>query len=163
MNSHDNNEPSAPSFSALAYLPEGADQRRPRTIVDTDRTWIVSALASGSSHIAAEGETTSMLGTAPPKPALAANVDAQSDRPHHLRHLDAGLHSPRPPRRSRLARHHEGRRLRLQAVCSGFVFAVATADKFLRSGSHKRALVIGANVLAPARLERPHHLRAVRR
>jgi 3-oxoacyl-[acyl-carrier-protein] synthase-3 len=31
----------------------------------------------------------------------------------------------------------------LQAVCSGFVFALATADKFLASGSHKRALVIG--------------------
>jgi 3-oxoacyl-[acyl-carrier-protein] synthase-3 len=33
-------------------------------------------------------------------------------------------------------------------VCSGFVFAVATADKFLRSGSHKRALVIGAETFS---------------
>ena len=36
----------------------------------------------------------------------------------------------------------------LQAVCSGFVFAVATADKFLRSGSHERALVIGAETFS---------------
>ncbi len=36
----------------------------------------------------------------------------------------------------------------LQAVCSGFVFAVATADKFLTSGSHKRALVIGAETFS---------------
>ena len=36
----------------------------------------------------------------------------------------------------------------LQAVCTGFVFAVATADKFLRSGSHKRALVIGAETFS---------------
>ena len=36
----------------------------------------------------------------------------------------------------------------LQAVCSGFVFAIATADKFLRSGSHKRALVIGAETFS---------------
>ena len=36
----------------------------------------------------------------------------------------------------------------LQAVCSGFVFAVATADKFLLSGSHKRALVIGAETFS---------------
>jgi 3-oxoacyl-[acyl-carrier-protein] synthase-3 len=36
----------------------------------------------------------------------------------------------------------------LQAVCSGFVFAVATADKFLVSGSHKRALVIGAETFS---------------
>jgi 3-oxoacyl-[acyl-carrier-protein] synthase III len=36
----------------------------------------------------------------------------------------------------------------LQAVCSGFVFALATADKFITSGSHKRALVIGADTLS---------------
>ena len=36
----------------------------------------------------------------------------------------------------------------LQAVCSGFVFAVVTAEKFLRSGSHKRALVIGAETFS---------------
>ncbi len=36
----------------------------------------------------------------------------------------------------------------LQAVCSGFVFALSTADKFLVSGSHKRALVIGADTLS---------------
>jgi 3-oxoacyl-[acyl-carrier-protein] synthase-3 len=36
----------------------------------------------------------------------------------------------------------------LQAVCSGFVFAVTTADKFLTSGSHKRALVIGAETFS---------------
>jgi 3-oxoacyl-[acyl-carrier-protein] synthase-3 len=36
----------------------------------------------------------------------------------------------------------------LQAVCAGFVFAVATAEKFLASGSHKRALVIGAETFS---------------
>lgn len=36
----------------------------------------------------------------------------------------------------------------VQAVCSGFVFALTVADKFLRSGSHKRALVIGAETLS---------------
>ncbi|WP_374547932.1 beta-ketoacyl-ACP synthase 3, partial [Rhodoblastus sp.] len=36
----------------------------------------------------------------------------------------------------------------LQAVCAGFVFAVTTADKFLTSGSHKRALVIGAETFS---------------
>jgi 3-oxoacyl-[acyl-carrier-protein] synthase-3 len=36
----------------------------------------------------------------------------------------------------------------LQAVCSGFVFALATADKFLTSGSHRRALVIGAETFS---------------
>ncbi len=36
----------------------------------------------------------------------------------------------------------------LQAVCSGFVFALATADKFLCSGSHRRALIIGAETFS---------------
>ena len=36
----------------------------------------------------------------------------------------------------------------LQAVCSGFVFALATAEKFLASGSHRRALVIGAETFS---------------
>jgi 3-oxoacyl-[acyl-carrier-protein] synthase-3 len=36
----------------------------------------------------------------------------------------------------------------LQAVCSGFVYALATADSFIRSGTHKRALVVGAEVFS---------------
>lgn len=36
----------------------------------------------------------------------------------------------------------------LQAVCSGFIYALAVADKFIRSGSHKRALVVGAEVFS---------------
>jgi len=36
----------------------------------------------------------------------------------------------------------------VQAVCSGFVYALATADAFIKSGTHKRALVIGAEVFS---------------
>src|SRR5205085_972252 len=36
----------------------------------------------------------------------------------------------------------------VQAVCSGFVYAVATADAFIKSGTHKKALVIGAEVFS---------------
>lgn len=36
----------------------------------------------------------------------------------------------------------------LQAVCSGFVYAMTVADKFIRSGSHKRVLIIGAETLS---------------
>lgn len=36
----------------------------------------------------------------------------------------------------------------LQAVCSGFIYALAVADKFIRSGSHRRALVVGAEVFS---------------
>ena len=43
---------------------------------------------------------------------------------------------------------HHGAAFDLQAVCSGFVFALATADNFLRSGAYKRALVIGAETFS---------------
>ena len=43
---------------------------------------------------------------------------------------------------------HQGAAFDVQAVCAGFVFAVATADKFLASGSHRRALVIGAETFS---------------
>src|SRR5208282_4173490 len=43
---------------------------------------------------------------------------------------------------------HHGVAFDLQAVCSGFVFALTTAEKFLASGSHKRALVIGAETFS---------------
>lgn len=36
----------------------------------------------------------------------------------------------------------------LQAVCGGFIYALATADKFIRSGSHRRALVVGAETFS---------------
>ena len=36
----------------------------------------------------------------------------------------------------------------IQAVCSGFVYALTIADKFIRSGSHKKALVVGAEVFS---------------
>ena len=43
---------------------------------------------------------------------------------------------------------HHGAAFDLQAVCSGFVFALATADNFLRTGAFKRALVIGAETFS---------------
>ena len=43
---------------------------------------------------------------------------------------------------------HHGAAFDLQAVCSGFVFALATADNFLRAGAYKRALVIGAETFS---------------
>lgn len=36
----------------------------------------------------------------------------------------------------------------IQAVCTGFVYALSIAEKFIRSGSHKKALVVGADVLS---------------
>jgi len=120
------------------------------TLVDTSDEWIVQRSGIRERHIAAEGETTSDLGLAAAQAALAAaGLDAQD--------IDLIVLATSTPDRTfpasattiqdRLGIRH-GAAFDLQAVCSGFVFALATADKFLRSGSHKRALVIGAETFS---------------
>jgi len=119
-------------------------------LVDTTSDWIVQRTGIRERHIAAEGETTSMLGTNAARAALAnAGVEASSidliicatstpdyTFPSTATQIQAALGVTK------------GVAFDLQAVCSGFVFAVSTADKFLRSGSHKRALVIGAETFS---------------
>ena len=52
----------------------------------------------------------------------------------------------------------------VQAVCSGFIYGLSVADNFIRGGQAKTVLLIGAETMTPAAgLDRPHHLRAVRR
>ncbi|WP_420541466.1 beta-ketoacyl-ACP synthase III [Phreatobacter oligotrophus] len=120
------------------------------TLVDTSDEWIVQRSGIRERHIAAEGETTSDLGLAAARNALAAaGIDAQD--------IDLIVLATSTPDRTfpasattiqdKLGIRH-GAAFDLQAVCSGFVFALATADKFLRSGSHKRALVIGAETFS---------------
>ncbi len=120
------------------------------TLVDTSDEWIVQRSGIRERHIAADGETTSDLGLNAAKAALAsAGLDAQD--------IDLIVLATSTPDRTfpasataiqdRLGIRH-GCAFDLQAVCSGFIFALSTADKFLRSGSHKRALVIGAETFS---------------
>ena len=101
-------------------------------------------------HIAADDETTSMLGIKAAEAALAdAGLEADGHRPHRLRDLDAGLHLPvhgdvDPGR----ARHPPRRRLRPAGRVHRLRLRGGDADKFLASGSHKRALVIGAETFS---------------
>jgi 3-oxoacyl-[acyl-carrier-protein] synthase III len=118
--------------------------------VDTTDSWIVQRTGIRQRHVAGEGETTSVLGLAAAKAALAdadlaaADIDliiCATSTPDYTfpataTQIQAGLGI------------HHGVAFDLQAVCSGFVFGVATADKFLASGSHKRALVIGAETFS---------------
>ncbi|HMN71240.1 MAG TPA: beta-ketoacyl-ACP synthase III [Rhodoblastus sp.] len=119
-------------------------------MVDTTSEWIVQRTGIRERHIAAEGETTSMLGVNAARAALEnAGVEASS--------IDLVICATSTPDytfpstatqiQAALGITH-GVAFDLQAVCSGFVFAVSTADKFLRSGSHKRALVIGAETFS---------------
>jgi 3-oxoacyl-[acyl-carrier-protein] synthase-3 len=118
--------------------------------VDTSDEWIVQRTGIRQRHIAAEGETTSDLAFHAAEKALAHAGVAAAD-------IDLIILATSTPDRTfpasatavqmRLGITH-GVAFDLQAVCSGFIFALTTADKFLRSGSHKRALVIGAETFS---------------
>ena len=118
--------------------------------IDTSDEWIVQRTGIRQRHIAADGEYTSHLAVNAARAALAqAGIDAQS--------IDLIVLATSTPDntfpatavavQNELGIHH-GAAFDLQAVCSGFVFALATADNFLRSGAFKRALVIGAETFS---------------
>jgi 3-oxoacyl-[acyl-carrier-protein] synthase-3 len=120
------------------------------TRIDTSDEWIVQRTGIRQRHIAAEDEFTSHLAVNASKAALAdAGIDAQS--------IDLIVLATSTPDntfpatavavQNALGINH-GAAFDLQAVCSGFIFALATADNFLRTGSYKRALVIGAETFS---------------
>jgi 3-oxoacyl-[acyl-carrier-protein] synthase-3 len=119
-------------------------------IVDTSDEWIVQRTGIRERHIAADGELTSDLAVAAARAALsAAQVDAQS--------IDLIVLATSTPDNTFPASAvavqaalgiTQGAAFDLQAVCSGFVYALATTDGLLRAGVHKRALVIGAETFS---------------
>jgi len=118
--------------------------------IDTSDEWIVQRTGIRQRHIAAEGEFTSHLAIKAARAALEdAGVEAQT--------IDLIVLATSTPDNTFPATAvavqcglgiNHGAAFDLQAVCSGFVFALATADNFLRSGSYKRALVIGAETFS---------------
>ena len=119
-------------------------------IVDTSDEWIVERTGIKARHIAGEGETTRSLAVAAATKALAnANMVASdidliivaTSTPDHtfpatatLVQADLGMTA--------------GVAFDLQAVCSGFIFALTTADSMIRAGQAKTALVIGAETFS---------------
>lgn len=118
--------------------------------VDTNDEWIVQRTGIRARHIAADDETTGTLGLKAAKAALAdAGIPASE--------VDLIIVATATPDHTFPATATEiqaalditqGAAFDLQAVCSGFVFALATADKFLTSGAAKTALVIGAETFS---------------
>lgn len=118
--------------------------------IDTSDEWIVQRTGIRQRHIAEEGEFTSHLAINAARAALDhAGIDAQQI---DLIVLATSTPDNTFPATAVAVQHalgiNHGVAFDLQAVCSGFVFALATADNFLRSGSHKRALVIGAETFS---------------
>jgi len=133
-----------------SYLPEKVLTNEDLSkIVDTSDEWIAARTGIRERHIAAEGETTSDLGYHAAVRALeAAGVDAKE-----LDLIVVGTTTPDLifPSTACLIQHRLGAdgcpAFDVNAACSGFVYALTVADKFVRSGAAKTALVIGSETL----------------
>jgi 3-oxoacyl-[acyl-carrier-protein] synthase-3 len=118
--------------------------------VETSDEWIVQRTGIRQRYIAGEGETTASLGTA----AARAALDRAGLKPDDIDLIILATSTPdhtfpatAVEIQNRLGIHH-GAAFDLQAVCSGFVYAMTTADAYLRGGLAKRALVIGAETFS---------------
>jgi 3-oxoacyl-[acyl-carrier-protein] synthase-3 len=134
-----------------SYLPARilSNDELARSVETTDE-WIVQRTGIRERHIAAPGELTSDLALHAARAALAnAHVDASS-----IDLIVLGTSTPDQTFpatavtvQAGLGITH-GAAFDLQAVCSGFVYALSITDALLRTGSHKRALVIGAETFS---------------
>ena len=133
------------------YLPERilTNAELERTIDTTDE-WIFTRTGIRERHIIAEGQDTSDMALEASKKAIeAANIDIQS--------IDLIVIATTTPDRTFpstacLLQQKLGiincPAFDLQAVCSGFVYALATADNFIKAGAAKCALVVGAEAMS---------------
>jgi len=134
-----------------AYLPEKilTNDALSET-VDTSDAWIRERTGIRERHIAAAGEKTSDLAVHAARKALDAAGMAASD-------IDLVVVATTTPDltfpstaaiiQAKLG-VNEGAAFDIQAVCTGFIYALSTVEKFLSAGQHKRALVIGAETFS---------------
>jgi len=134
-----------------SYLPEKVLTNQDLAkLVDTSDEWIVQRTGIQQRHIAAEGEVTSDLATNAAKAALAhAGIDAQDIDTIILATAtpDNTFPSSAVTVQEKLGITH-GAAFDVHAVCSGFVYAMTTADAYLKTGLSKRCLVIGAETFS---------------
>lgn len=118
--------------------------------IETSDTWIVERTGIRQRHLADEGMTTSMLATKAAQAALddagvtAAEIDliiVATSTPDFVFPSTACLVQANLGAKG-------GAAFDVQAVCSGFVYALTTADAFIQAGRAKTALVIGAEVFS---------------
>lgn len=118
--------------------------------VDTSDEWIIERTGIRSRHFVAAGETSATMAKIAAERALAMAGVAAAE-------LDLIIVATSTPDfifpstacllQGALG-NHGATVFDVQAVCSGFVYALSVADKFVRSGSHKKALVVGADAFS---------------
>jgi 3-oxoacyl-[acyl-carrier-protein] synthase-3 len=133
------------------YLPEkvltNADMAR---LVDTSDEWITERTGIKQRHIAAEGELTSDLALRAAERALA-QADLPASRIDLIVLATATPDETFPATATAVQRRlgiTAGAAFDVQAVCSGFVYALAVADNFIKAGQSRHALVIGAETFS---------------
>ena len=119
-------------------------------MVETSDEWITQRTGIKERHIIADGENTSDM-------AVAAAREALERAGKTIEDIDLILVATTTPDytfpatasivQNKLGSSH-GMAFDIQAVCTGFVFAVATADNYLTSGMAKCALVIGSDCMS---------------
>ncbi len=134
-----------------AYVPErvltNADLEK---IVETNDEWIVTRTGIRERHIAAPGETSSVMATHAARVALERAGLAATDLDLIL--LGTCSADYRTPSSACLVQHALGAHcgaFDMQAGCPGFLYALSTGDQFIRAGSCKHVLVVGVEHLTP--------------
>lgn len=119
-------------------------------IVDTTHEWVVERTGIHNRHIAADGELTSDLAIAAARAAIAdAGIDAQEIDTIILATTTPDNTFPATATTVQAALElYHGAAFDIQAVCSGFVYALTVVDTFIKTGQSKTALVIGAETFS---------------
>jgi len=119
-------------------------------IVDTTDDWIVERTGIKNRHIAAENELTSDIAFEAAKKAIEnSGIPAEEIEMIILATTTPDLTFPATSTKVQAKLGAKGAfAFDIQAVCSGFVYAITVADNFIKSGQVKNALVIGADVLS---------------
>ena len=142
-----------------SYLPEqrltnqDLVERLAKTGLETSDEWITTRSGISARHFAAENELTSDLAVKAAQAALmSAGLTSEdldliilaTSTPDHL----GGFPSTACVVQDKLGAHTACAAFDVQAVCAGFTYALAIADAFIRSGSFKKVLVIGAETFS---------------
>jgi 3-oxoacyl-[acyl-carrier-protein] synthase-3 len=142
-----------------SYLPEqrltnqDLVERLAKNGLETSDEWISTRSGISARHFAAENELTSDLAVKAAQAALtSAGITSEdldliilsTSTPDHL----GGFPSTACVVQDKLGAHTACAAFDVQAVCAGFTYALATADAFIRTGSYKKVLVIGAETFS---------------